>query len=104
MLAIRNVDKLITAEVKKGTGRDKVRIRKLQIEHKTLTASLANLHEDDGTPKDKNDQSGHELKKEDTKKKEEKQEAFEKAEAEKNKPKETKKPKEPSAGVLPKSS
>lgn len=77
MEAIKNVDQKITEEVHRGSQRDKVKIRQLQAEHKSLSASLANLHEDDGdTPKDKKDISAKEFKKQQEKLRKQKQKEF----------------------------
>ncbi len=84
MDAITQVEKKITEEVKKGSGRDKKVIRKLQEEHAALTASLSRLLKADRvTPKDGKDTSREEHKKEAAKKQAEKQKAFEIKHAEK---------------------
>lgn len=83
MLALEAVDKKLTLERKKGTSRDKGKIKQLRTEHFALTNSLAGLHGDDGnTPKDKKDVSGDELKQARIKKQEEKEKEFEKKQAE----------------------
>jgi hypothetical protein len=75
--AIVEVDKQITLERKKGTGRDKSKIVALQKEHHELTAKYASLHEDDRvTPKDTTDKSGEEFKVEEKKKSEKKKKDF----------------------------
>ena len=83
MEAIQEVERQITIQVKKGTNRDKSKIKKLRNEHDSLTASLATLHEDDReTPKDKKDVSGQEHRDNTTKKQEDKQKEFDKKQAE----------------------
>ena len=57
--AIDACDKKITAEVKRGSNRDRVAIRSLQVEHEKLTKSLALVLQDNREqPVDSKDQTG----------------------------------------------